>query len=391
MRLEASDRRVVLAERTSVIKTANLRGSLRVVCMGGGTGLATLLKGLKRYTSCIGRNQGRGSITAENSKALQIGELTAVVAVSDDGGSSGRLRLELNVPPPGDIRNCLLALAEDETVLSRLFQFRFPANSNASGLEGHSLGNLLLAALTVVTGDFAEAVRQSSAMLASCGHIFPVTAADVHLVAEMDDGSRVQGETSITANPRRIVRLELLPLDVQPIPQTLAAIAEADLITIGPGSLFTSLVPNLLVRGIPEAIATSSALKVFVCNLMTQANESLGLSAADHVRVLYEHAKLPIFDYALVNRTPISPELEAKYALERGSQVIPDIHAIEALGVKVIEGDYLEEEAVARHASDRVACDLLKLVSTLAVDRNLHVPSFAESVQANRSQGEATQ
>src|SRR5215470_4809238 len=297
---------------------------LRVVAIGGGTGLSTLLKGLKTYTT--------------TAAGPRIAQLCAVVTVSDDGGSSGRLRKELNMLPPGDVRNCIVALSEDEALLARLFQHRF---AKGTGLEGHSFGNLFLAALTSLTGDFGEAVRLSSEILATHGHIFPATTANIELEALMEDGSRVRGETKITASKGRIRELFLIPPDPEPMAQTLATIAQADVITIGPGSLFTSLIPNLLVRGIPQAIRASSAIKVYVCNLMTQANESLGLSAADHLRALNDHAGCQIFDYALINRAPLSDELKAKYALEGASQIVADLEAIEALGVCPVLGDYL--------------------------------------------------
>ena len=239
-----------------------------MVAIGGGTGLSTLLKGLKRYVM---------TPALAPSGQPTIRELCGVVTVSDDGGSSGRLRKEFNMLPPGDVRNCIVALSEDEALLSRLFQHRF---QKGSGLEGHSFGNLFLAALTSITGDFAEAVRLSSEILLTRGHIYPATMSSVELEAVFEDGTRVRGETRITASKGKIRELVLVPPDVDPLPQTLEAIASADLITIGPGSLFTSLIPNLLVRGIPEAIVESPAIKVFVCNLMTQANESLGLTAA---------------------------------------------------------------------------------------------------------------
>jgi len=262
--------------------------------------------------------------------------------------------------PPGDIRNCIVALSEDEALLSRLFQHRF----SKGGLEGHNFGNLFLAALTSITEDFGEAVRLSSEILLTRGHIYPATTANVELEALMEDGTRVRGETNITASNGRIKELFLDPPDVEPLPQTLEAIARADLITIGPGSLFTSLIPNLLVHGIPHAIVNSSAVKVYVCNLMTQANESLGLSAADHIRALNRHAQSErLFDYALINRTPVSEELKAKYALEGAAQIVADLDAVEQLGVRPVLGDYLDEATVARHATDRVAKDLLQLVS----------------------------
>jgi uncharacterized cofD-like protein len=280
------------------------------------------------------------------------------VTVSDDGGSSGRLRKEFNMLPPGDVRNCIVALSEDEALLSRLFRHRF---EKGTGLEGHSFGNLFLAALTSLTNDFSEAVRLSSEILATRGHIFPATTANIELEALMQDGSRVRGETNITASKGRIGELFLVPPNPDPLPQTLDAIARADVITIGPGSLFTSLIPNLLVRGIPEAIRESPAIKVYVCNLMTQANESLELTASDHLRALNNHAGGQIFDYALINRSPISDDLNAKYALEGASQIIADLEAIEALGVCPVLGDYLFEDAVARHNTDRLAKDLLDL------------------------------
>ena len=328
---------------------------LRVVAIGGGTGLSTLLRGLKRFVlTPTERSPAQGN-------AATISGLCAVVTVTDDGGSSGRLRKELNMLPPGDVRNCIVALSEDEALLSRLFQHRFV---KGSGLEGHSFGNLFLAALTSITGDFGEAVRLSSEILLTRGHIYPATTANVELEALMEDGSRVRGETKITASKERIKELFLVPPEVEPLPQTLEAIACADLITIGPGSLFTSLIPNLLVRGIARAIENSPAVKVYVCNLMTQANESLGLTAADHIRALNLHAHTKrLFDYALINRKSASSDLIAKYAVEDAAPIVTDLDTVEALGVIPVLGDYLEEAGVARHATDRVAHDLMQLVS----------------------------
>jgi uncharacterized cofD-like protein len=339
------------AEPTAREKSVPAAG-LRVVAIGGGTGLSTLLKGLKRYVLSP-------TETASTSSATPIiRDLSAVVTVSDDGGSSGRLRKELNMLPPGDIRNCIVALSEDEALLSKLFRHRF---DKGSGLEGHSFGNLFLAALTSLTSDFSEAVRLSSEILLTRGHIYPATTSNIELEAQMEDGTRVRGETRITAYKGRIHELFLVPPGVGPMPQTLEAIANADMITIGPGSLFTSLIPNLLVQGISEAIVASRATKVYICNLMTQANESLGLSAADHIRALNRHAQGQIFDYALVNRVPASSELKAKYALEGACQIVNDLDAIEGLGVIPVLGDYLEEAVVARHNTARVARDLMQL------------------------------
>jgi uncharacterized cofD-like protein len=340
------------AESRPPERTAPDRG-LRVVAIGGGTGLSTLLKGLKRFVVWP------AEIPAQPDSPF-IRDLSAVVTVSDDGGSSGRLRKELNMLPPGDIRNCIVALSEDEALLSKLFRHRF---EKGSGLEGHSFGNLFLAALTSLTSDFSEAVRLSSEILLTRGHIYPATTSNIELEALMEDGTRVRGETKITASKGRIRELFLVPPSVGPMPQTLEAIAHADMITIGPGSLFTSLIPNLLVRGITQAIVESPATKVYICNLMTQANESLGLTAADHIRALNSHAQKQIFDYALLNRIPASPDLQAKYATEGACQIVNDLDAIEALGVIPVLGDYLEEAGVARHNTSRVACDLMQLVA----------------------------
>jgi uncharacterized cofD-like protein len=338
-------------ELQSAEKVARERG-LRVVAIGGGTGLSTLLKGLKQFVL------SPAEIPSAHPDWPMIRDLCAVVTVSDDGGSSGRLRKELNMLPPGDIRNCIVALSEDEALLSKLFRHRF---DKGSGLEGHSFGNLFLAALTALTSDFSEAVRLSSEILLTRGHIYPATTSNIELEALMEDGTRVRGETRITASKGRIRELFLVPPDVNPMPQTLDAIAHADVITIGPGSLFTSLIPNLLVRGIADAIVASPATKVYICNLMTQANESLGLSAADHIRALSSHAQKQIFDYALINRAPVSDELKAKYASEGACQIENDLEAVETLGVIPVLGDYLEEAGVARHQTARVARDLLEL------------------------------
>ncbi len=322
---------------------------LRVVAIGGGTGLSTLLKGLKRYTALPGEAPLPGSF---------ISDLTAVVTVSDDGGSSGRLRRELNILPPGDIRNCLVAVSEDENLIAKLFRHRF---SSSGGLEGHSFGNLFLAALTAITGDFAEAVKRASEILATRGHILPATSANIQLEATMNDGSLVSGETNITASEKRIVEIRLVPADAKPLPQTLQAIAAADVITIGPGSLFTSLIPNVLVQGIHEAIAGSRAIKVFICNLMTEANESLNMTASQHIEAILIHARRRIFDFALVNSAPVSAQMMAQYAEEQASQVECDSAAIEALGVKCLTGDFVEENHFARHATDRLSRELLRL------------------------------
>ncbi len=330
-----------------------------MVAIGGGTGLSTLLRGLKRYVA-----NPAGAQPLSNShcgeELCQIRDLAAVVTVTDDGGSSGRLREDLQMLPPGDVRNCMVALSEDEHLLSKLFQFRF----GKGDLQGHSFGNLFLAALTHITGDFAQAVQMSSQILATRGRIYPATNTNVTLAALMDDGTIVSGETSITASKKSIVELMIEPATAQPLPETLEAIAQADLISLGPGSLYTSLITNLLVQGIPEALANSSATRVFVCNLMTQANESLGLSASQHIEKILQHrgtTRRPIFDYAIINTAPISPSLLARYAQEGQMPIEADLDRIRSLGVEPIVGNFVHEGDVLRHDHDRVAERLLEL------------------------------
>src|SRR6185312_12691153 len=334
---------------------------LRVVAIGGGTGLSTLLRGLKQYVAAPDRRKGirigdAAGLPPAPQPAIRpaIAELSAVVTVTDDGGSSGRLREDFKMLPPGDIRNCMVALSEDEHLLSKLFRYRFDQGE----LEGHSFGNLFVAALSHITGDFAQAVQMSSQILAIRGKIFPATNANVTLAAQMDDGSIVRGETNITASRQRVVELMLEPATVDPLPETLDAIANADIITLGPGSLYTSLIPNLLVRGVPEALAASKATKVFVCNLMTQANESLGLSASQHIEKILQHAggvKGPLFDYALINTAPISAERLDQYAREGQEPIEADLERVKALGVEPLTGNFVHEGDVLRHDYDRVA------------------------------------
>src|SRR5919202_1434619 len=253
----------------------SLERGLKLVAIGGGTGLSTALSGLKELVG----EHGRGGLWLE--------ALSAIVTVSDDGGSSGRLREELQMLPPGDIRNCMVALSEDSTLLSRLFQYRFRGTGE---LGGHSFGNLFLAALTEVTGDFVEAVRLSSEVLASKGRIYPATINDVRLVAELEDGTIVRGETQITASRAPIRRLRLEPEQCLPLPEALAAIRAADVITVGPGSLYTSILPPLLVARVAQAIADSDAVKIFVCNLMTQPGETDGYTARRHLETVTGYA-----------------------------------------------------------------------------------------------------
>jgi uncharacterized cofD-like protein len=333
---------------------------LRVVAIGGGTGLSTLLRGLKRFVAV----PGAATPALCGDIPCRIRELAAVVTVTDDGGSSGRLREDLKMLPPGDLRNCLVALSEDEHLLSRLFQYRFDHGE----LEGHSFGNLFLAALTGISGDFAAAVQTASQVLATRGRIYPSTTANATLAARMDDGSTVRGETNIGASKRTILELMIDPADAGPLPETLEAIANADLITLGPGSLYTSLITNLLVRGIPEAIAASSATRVYIGNLMTQANESLDLTASQHIEKILDHARafgLPkdakIFDYALINTAPILPATLEQYARFGQLPIEADLERIRALGVEPITGNFVHEGEVLRHSYDHLAETVLQL------------------------------
>jgi len=320
---------------------------VRIVAVGGGTGLSTLLRGLKEHVARRPLDRVR----------LPIADLAAVVTVTDDGGSSGRLRRAYDILPPGDIRNCLVALSKDEALLSRLFQYRFPAGS---GLRGHSFGNLFLAAMASVTGDFAEAVRFSGQVLAIRGRIFPSTTANVDLEAEMADGSVIRGETRIARSGRRIRRVRLVPRRPKPLPEVLEAIGAADLILVGPGSLYTSIIPNLLVAGVAEAIARSRATRVYIANLMTQPGETEGYTVADHVRAIYDHARRRLFDWVVVNRQSISPRLLRRYRAQGAEPVRADLEPLQRLGVGVIADELVEEDGVVRHNIARLTRLLLE-------------------------------
>lgn len=323
---------------------------MRVVSIGGGTGLAALLRGLKHHVEEPFR-------PARFRPRISL--LTAIVTVTDEGGSSGRLRKDFRVLPPGDIRNCLVALAEDEELITQLFSYRF---SGGRGLAGHSLGNLLLTALTDLTRDFARAVKVSSEVLATRGEIFPSTLSDVRLRARLRDGRTVDGESRITRTRTPIERLTIVPRNCRPLAEALDALRQADLITLGPGSLYTSLIPNLLVHGIAEAIARSKALKVYISNLMTQPGESRRLTASEHLRAIHEHAGRNLFDLMVLNATPLSPRMRRKYAAQRAEPVANDLTEIRKLGTQPVLADLLDEDGLARHDSQRLA----KLVLSLA-------------------------
>src|SRR3984893_8027318 len=316
---------------------------LRIVAIGGGTGLSSLLYGLKRYA-----------------REPQEVEITAVVTVTDDGGSSGRLRRDFDVLPPGDIRNCMVALSEDKALLSKLFQYRFSAGR---GLKGHSFGNLFLTAITSLTGDFAQAVKLSSEVLASLGRIYPSTDTNVVLEAELENGRVVRGETRISKSRSPIRQIRLSPRRCKPLPETLEAIERADLITLGPGSLFTSIIPNVLVQGIPEAVRRSHALKACFVNLMWQPGETVGFQASDHIAAIHRHAGAHLLDVAVVNTRAISARQRRKYAAQKAQSVINDVDRLGEMGFPGVARDMLADGEVVRHdpkATAEVALELAR-------------------------------
>jgi uncharacterized cofD-like protein len=323
------------------LQQTKITGGQKLVAIGGGTGLSTLLAGLKR-------------LVGKSDEKIWVESLSAIVTVSDDGGSSGRLRDELQMLPPGDIRNCMIALSEDSTLLSRLFRYRFRGGGE---LGGHSFGNLFLAALTEVTGDFTEAIRLSSEVLASKGHIFPATISDVRLTAELEDGSVVRGETQISASKAPIRKLRLEPERCLPLPEALRAIRAADIITVGPGSLYTSILPNLLVAQVARVIGQSRATKIFINNLMTQPGETDGYNARKHLETIQQYAPEIHFDFVVVNNRRISQEQAERYAAEGAYQIGMNDSIDDALDqtTEIVRADLLYGGEKVRHNSDRLA------------------------------------
>lgn len=325
----------------TVYRTRYLAQGPRVVAIGGGTGLSTMLRGLKQYTSNI----------------------VAVVTVTDDGGSSGKLQTQLNILPPGDIRNCLVALADAESTMLDLFQYRFHGADVSEGLRDHAFGNLLIAAMSAISGgDFEEAVRRTSQVLNIRGRVLPSTLAHIKLRAEIEDGSILEGETTIAGSKKRIRKIWLDPPNATPLDEVLEAIALADVIVIGPGSVFTSVIPNLLVRGIPEALHRSRARKVYICNVMTQPGETDGFAASDHVKAISVHVERPVFDYVLVNTGVPTLELLNKYRQSGAILVEPDTDRIRAMGYKPIRGSFISQTDVVRHDAARLAEAIMRLV-----------------------------
>jgi uncharacterized cofD-like protein len=313
----------------------------RIVTVGGGTGLSVLLSGLKNYTSNI----------------------SAVVTVADNGGSSGRLRQQFDVLPPGDIRNCLVALADAPTLMRDLFQFRFDGNSEFSG---HSFGNLFLTVMTRLTGDFEKAIKETSKVLALRGQVIPSSLGDVTLVAHYSDGSMVVGEDQIPRVRKSISRVSLTPEQPPATPDAIKAIKEAQIIVLGPGSLYTSIIPNLLIKEISQAIAESEAIKVYVCNVMTQPGETDGYSVSDHIKALLKHSHEQILDYCVVNNGEVPAEVLKRYSQDKSTLVVNDRKKIESLGYRVAEEDFsMIQDGVIRHDPEKLAKIILSFIEEI--------------------------
>ena len=312
----------------------------RVAVIGGGHGLSNMLRGLKRYTENI----------------------SAIVTVADDGGGSGMLRQDLGMPPPGDIRNCLEALANTEPLMSELMHYRFTEGS----LAGQSFGNLFLAALNGISTSFDTAVSRMSQVLAITGRVLPVTTADVQLEAEFENGASVIGESKIFYCKKkedcRITKVRLIPEHPRALPEAVEAIREADMIILGPGSLYTSIIPNLLVDGIVEAILQSDALKVYVANVMTQEGETEGYTASDHIAAIFQHSAPGLFDLCLTNSSPVPPDVAARYAQEGAEPLRYDAGRCAALGVELVSRPIATvENGYVRHQSENLARELIQL------------------------------
>ena len=314
----------------------------QVTVIGGGHGLSVLLRGIKQATSNV----------------------TAVVTVADDGGSSGRLREELGIIPPGDLRNCLVALADTEPLMEKLFQYRFQSGTE---LKGHSFGNLFIAAMAEVTGDMEEALKKSSKVLAVKGRVLPASTAHVRLDAVMEDGTLVEGESHIPEVHKHIRRVKLFPEHVEPVESALAAIREADVVILGPGSLYTSIMPNLLVNGVAEELRKSRALKIYICNVMTQPGETDGYTAAMHAEAIVRHAGRGAIDFMLVNNAPISDALREKYAAEGIAPVVVDEAQINALGIGFVAADIISQSDAVRHDPDKLSRNVMRMIYDLRV------------------------
>ncbi|WP_458460859.1 gluconeogenesis factor YvcK family protein [Paenibacillus sp.] len=318
-------------------ETGPRRERPRIVVMGGGTGLSVMLRGLKE-------------------KPLDI---TAIVTVADDGGSSGILRNELQMPPPGDIRNVLTALADVEPLLSDMLKYRF---NTGAGLAGHSLGNLILAAMTDISGDFVTAVRELSRVFAVRGEVLPAAGQAVVLHAEMEDGTIITGESKIPEAGGRIKRVFLEPDHVEPLPEAVEAIRQADAILIGPGSLYTSILPNLLVPKLAEAVVEADAVKMFICNVMTQPGETDNYTVSDHLKAVHEHVGHQLFDYVIVNNGDIPLQVQNKYAEKGAKPVVLDMNVLESAGYQVVADTLVLFKTYLRHDADKLSHHIYQLV-----------------------------
>ncbi|WP_285858437.1 YvcK family protein [Neobacillus niacini] len=313
-------------------------GQPRIVVIGGGTGLPVLLRGLKQYPV----------------------DITAIVTVADDGGSSGRIRDDLHIPPPGDVRNVLVALSDVEPLVEEMFQHRFKTSNE---LSGHSLGNLILAAMTSITGNFVHAIQEMSKVLNVRGKVLPAANQSVVLHAEMEDGMIVSGESKIPYSGKKIKKVFLTPRHIRPLPEAIQAIRQADLIILGPGSLYTSILPNLLVPRLGDEVCRSEAKKVYICNLMTQAGETHGYSASDHVRALYDHMSCAFINTILVNNEEIPPDVQLRYKEELANPVSYDLPGLSELGLEVVHADIANlENGALRHDPKKVAKILYNLL-----------------------------
>jgi uncharacterized cofD-like protein len=336
-----------------------LESGYTIVAIGGGTGLSTLLRGLKRRTA----------------------NLTAIVTVSDDGGSSGRLQKELGVLPPGDVRNCLVALADDEALVTDLFRYRF---EEGVGLTGHSFGNLFLAAMSGITGNFDAAIKESSRVLNIVGRVLPTTLSVVRLCAEFDDGTIVEGESNIPKAHRPIRRVFFDPETAQPLDEVIEAIRSADAIVLGPGSLFTSILPNFLVDRISHEVAHASAVKIYVCNVMTQPGETDNMTAADHVEALFRNAGTRVCDYVIVNDEP-PHKLLTTYAEEHQVPVTPDVERIEAMGLRTVREQMISETVTVRHDPDKLGEAVIEVIDRAVAERATFVKPASAYVKATSS------
>jgi uncharacterized cofD-like protein len=318
-------------------KKAKLKRGPRIAAIGGGTGMPNVLRGMKEYT----------------------GNLSAIVTVADDGGSSGRLRKHYRIIPPGDIRNCIVALADEETLLGKLFQYRFKEGKE---LKGHSFGNIFLTALSHVVGDFPKAINESSKVLAISGQVLPVSLENIQLRARLKDGRLIKGESKIPGANGSIDRVYIVPEKPKPYQPAIDAIRNAEAVIIGPGSLYTSIIPNLLVPGMKEALSDSKVIKIYICNIMTQPGESDGYSVADHLRAIFKHTGHRVVDYVIANNKLPKEDVLKRYAKEKAFPVKVDKESVADLGVKLVEGRIFTEGPFVRHSPEQLSKMIMKIL-----------------------------